>query len=1137
MSAREETFLPDSQPQDDGLLSPSDFAARIRQKHPKVYDELSDDDLTNKIVAKYPEYKASVRMPDAPVAQLWDRVSSEAAPPKVPPVAAPVVPQFLKGAVAQPDLMDEKQFAAKVRAKYPRVYDGLDDLELTRRALNKHEAYRPLVRLPDTALKPSVTSSVNESADFDAPLPAVSPDVEFKPFEASDLPFAARVAAGGANIAGANMQEVPENSPLRGGKLVKATVKTAGDHSYPNTDEMADALLDALGATDVGRRYRAETGRNLITPEIGLEELKRGYDPQSKSYSFEVQPTSADIRIINAYSKGGVKAAEDEIARMRGEVAETDAQQVKAKEAVRETVQKLGFNPDELSEGNGPIAKGLGDAVIGTSRLMNNTAGFFRDPKDSARDAEFIEGAQQAIPAEKTGVGRVVRGVTGVVASAPRYANPLAPVVAAAENLHKGKDEAIEAGLTMGVPAGVARGAGVANQGLSPVAQQVASRNLAGMSNVVTDRVTGNDRSVIESYVEGALLPVGGKSPRAAKSRSQAATGDHPGVLSEVNAAVNLPRSTQASFDDSAFLRQGLVLSILHPKRGVEAFGNSLKALASESKANEVLDAIHASPTAKLRKESGLYLASENRSDGTSFINREEPFASKWAQHIPGVKNSERAYTVMLDSLRSKVFDDYVAAKPDAEPETLQGIARFINYASGRGSLTGVRGIDSTLAQVFYSPRLSVSRPQLLTTPFRGTPETKAYARRELTKYFAATAGFLGMARLAGASVSFDVTDPDFAKIKIGNQRIDLGAGYAQLFRYGAQGATGRGRSLKLGREYEADRGAVVERFFRTKLSPQAGLVVNLAKGEDLRGQKTNLGQEAKKLLVPLSFGDIYDAWEDAGVGGAALGSLSLFGAAVSTIKPPTDEEQLNEQIERLKAQPENKGLDDSFIRHNARVRVAISPLLREIEDSELGDAEKETLRHKLNSYLYPAAARPGERRQLEALERVAAERLKGVEDFIRQRIDALKGKSKPISENKPPEWEAFPDDSGSLNIPRASMPQVKSEHRGAMVQFLRGRGISHSAERVAPNTLKPSQAEFSPEKVEKARGFEGPQRPVLVSSDGYVADGHHQWLSGFTDAPETPIKAIRLDAPIEQLLVEMARFPSSGIDDSTVGS
>lgn len=131
-------------------------------------------------------------------------------------------------------------------------------------------------------------------------------------------------------------------------------------------------------------------------------------------------------------------------------------------------------------------------------------------------------------------------------------------------------------------------------------------------------------------------------------------------------------------------------------------------------------------------------------------------------------------------------------------------------------------------------------------------------------------------------------------------------------------------------------------------------------------------------------------------------------------------------------------------------------------------------------------------------------------------------------------DWRDFSESLGSLNIPRASMPQIKSEHRGAMVQYLKGRGITHSQEMIAPDTLKPSQAEYSPAKVERARSFEGPQRSILISSDDYVLDGHHQWLSALADAPDEPYPAIRFNAPINQLLVEAARFPSSGVDESS---
>lgn len=127
--------------------------------------------------------------------------------------------------------------------------------------------------------------------------------------------------------------------------------------------------------------------------------------------------------------------------------------------------------------------------------------------------------------------------------------------------------------------------------------------------------------------------------------------------------------------------------------------------------------------------------------------------------------------------------------------------------------------------------------------------------------------------------------------------------------------------------------------------------------------------------------------------------------------------------------------------------------------------------------------------------------------------------------------WVNFPAEMNSLNIPRTSMPQVMGSHRGAMVQFLRGRGITHSNEEVLPGDLSPTQAEYRPDKVESAKEWDGPQRPILVSADNCVVDGHHQWMAAMA-SPEEKIPVIRLDSPILPLLLEVARFPSSGVRD-----
>jgi len=123
-------------------------------------------------------------------------------------------------------------------------------------------------------------------------------------------------------------------------------------------------------------------------------------------------------------------------------------------------------------------------------------------------------------------------------------------------------------------------------------------------------------------------------------------------------------------------------------------------------------------------------------------------------------------------------------------------------------------------------------------------------------------------------------------------------------------------------------------------------------------------------------------------------------------------------------------------------------------------------------------------------------------------------------------EWTAFANDSATLGVPRAEMPQIKAEHRGAMTQFMSARGIKHKAESVRADSLKPTQAEFSPAKVKKAIGFEGGDRSILVSSDGYILDGHHQWLARREQGK--PVEVIRFDAPITDLFKLAHDFPSS---------
>ncbi|QZE12048.1 PLxRFG protein [Klebsiella phage vB_KpnP_ZX1] len=148
-------------------------------------------------------------------------------------------------------------------------------------------------------------------------------------------------------------------------------------------------------------------------------------------------------------------------------------------------------------------------------------------------------------------------------------------------------------------------------------------------------------------------------------------------------------------------------------------------------------------------------------------------------------------------------------------------------------------------------------------------------------------------------------------------------------------------------------------------------------------------------------------------------------------------------------------------------------------------------------------------------------------------RVEAVAETAPTTQERQQPaqEWQAFDSESGTLGIPRAEMPQVKAEHRGPMVNFLAARGITHREGMVPADTLKPTQAEFSPERVARARESNS-DRSILVSSDGYVLDGHHQWLAAREKGDN--VKAIVLDAPIRDLLPLVHEFPSSLVDTSS---
>ncbi len=247
-------------------------------------------------------------------------------------------------------------------------------------------------------------------------------------------------------------------------------------------------------------------------------------------------------------------------------------------------------------------------------------------------------------------------------------------------------------------------------------------------------------------------------------------------------------------------------------------------------------------------------------------------------------------------------------------------------------------------------------------------------------------------------------------------------------------------------------------------------------------------------------------------------------------------EASLRDELSYLERQARaSGGWSPALTRERARIRTALEPFEQAtLKPAETVDASQDTGT--------PGQAAPSAQTSL--LQEPAAAQPQSAPADVASAAPVTEGSQQdvPASEPQAPEqqitqpsiegksigdgWSEFAPESGTLRIPRAEMPQIRAEHRGAMVNFLNARGVQHQEEVVPAADLKPTQAEFSRDKVKQAAEYTGGNRSILVSRDGHVLDGHHQWMAAREKGEE--VKVIRLDAPIRDLVQAAHEFPSS---------
>lgn len=133
-----------------------------------------------------------------------------------------------------------------------------------------------------------------------------------------------------------------------------------------------------------------------------------------------------------------------------------------------------------------------------------------------------------------------------------------------------------------------------------------------------------------------------------------------------------------------------------------------------------------------------------------------------------------------------------------------------------------------------------------------------------------------------------------------------------------------------------------------------------------------------------------------------------------------------------------------------------------------------------------------------------------------------------------------------SLGIKRSDMPQLSGSVRGeyqpssvVVPKFLdqvKAEGTSVTREEVAPESLKPTQRDGNTSAIRgiadalKSGDIAG-TKPVIVSSDSRVLDGHHNWAGNLLANSETgkhsAMAVIRIGLPIGRLIDRARAFAS----------
>jgi hypothetical protein len=361
---------------------------------------------------------------------------------------------------------------------------------------------------------------------------------------------------------------------------------------------------------------------------------------------------------------------------------------------------------------------------------------------------------------------------------------------------------------------------------------------------------------------------------------------------------IGTTKAVVTTFDLSATFIQDVVPMLAHPKVGFKALGTSLSHLASERRFSRWLTVLHNSQYFDLIKKSGLdvtepsSLTAQEKEETFDRNLLNKTFTIKGKSFNIGkyyTKPFERAFTSLGNVIRVTLFmkmaEKYYneGVTFDNNPKLFKDLAKHLNTSTGRGTLPEWMQRNAKVAStVIWSPRLMASRLNLLglgdiANPILAQkkgfyasldPEIRKMAIYDMVSFISTVVLIYGGAVLLFGGDDDDVeadlspTSVTFGDLKVGNKSYNLFGGFSQYVKLVFQMYFG---SRKMDEEVEdisdakgKSRLDLGGRFIRGKVTPAVGVLADYADAKDYSGQPVTHGEQAKKLLTPLSLRETY---------------------------------------------------------------------------------------------------------------------------------------------------------------------------------------------------------------------------------------------------------------------------------------